>query len=126
MATKKAPTKFLDWLKTEMEKKGWGISETARRAGLTHTPLSYVVTNGEMPSFETCLALANAFNAPIENILRLANLLPETDVDIDDEDLQKIIDAYKHLSPEERGDIVAYVQMRYERASEKAQNNKRK
>ena len=75
---KKAPPEFARWLKKTMKDKGWGISETARRAGLTHTPLSYVVTNGEVPSFETCVGLAKAFGVPLETVLIRAGYLPST------------------------------------------------
>ena len=79
--TKKALPQFVRWLKKTMKEKGWGLRETARRAGLTHSPLSYILTNGAMPSFDTCVGLAKAFDVPLESVLVGAGFLPGVDDD---------------------------------------------
>ncbi len=123
---KQASKSFMTWLKSEMDKRDWGITVTARKAGLTHPVISDILNLQVQPTFETCVALANAFRVPPDEVMRMASLLPGTDLDIDDEDLQKIIDTYKYLSQEERKDIVAYALMRYQRASEIEKSSKRK
>ena len=73
----KAPDAFSVWIKTKLDAKGWGIREAARNMELSHPTISSMVTYGEQPSFYTCRALAKAFDVPVEEILRLAGLLPK-------------------------------------------------
>jgi transcriptional regulator with XRE-family HTH domain len=75
--TKEASEEFISWLKAEMGKREWGIRETARKSGLSPSPISYILSNREQPTFDTCIALAQAFDIPGEDVLRLAGLLPK-------------------------------------------------
>ncbi|MFH2040134.1 MAG: helix-turn-helix transcriptional regulator [Chloroflexota bacterium] len=64
-----------DWLTTHMQINNLGTRETARRAGISH-PLISDILNGGKPSLETCSVLAELFNTPPEEVLRMAGLLP--------------------------------------------------
>ena len=67
--------KLIEWLKKNMEAKNFGVRETARMAGISHPLISDVLKGGK-PSYETCLALANLFKTPPEEVLRMASMLP--------------------------------------------------
>jgi len=85
--TKEAPREFVVWLQTQMDDKGWGVSETARKAGISHTPISYILNNGDQPTFETCKGLAQAFDIPITTVLAMAGLIekpPERTQELDE------------------------------------------
>ena len=72
-----SPPEFVDWLKGELESRNLGIREGARLIGISHPTLSDIVTNGKRPSFETCIAIASAFQMQPEKVLRLSGLLPK-------------------------------------------------
>ena len=69
------PNKLIEWLNKNMEAKNFGVRETARMAGISHPLISDVLKGGK-PSYETCLALANLFKTPPEEVLRMASMLP--------------------------------------------------
>jgi transcriptional regulator with XRE-family HTH domain len=72
-----ASDEFIQWLNARMQDREWGVRETARQAGLSHPTVSDILNLGIQPSYDTCMALARAFNTPPEEILRLAGLLPK-------------------------------------------------
>ncbi len=57
-----------------MNKEHWSVRETGRRAGISYTLVSNIV-NGERPTYDTCVALAEAFSIPKIQILNMAGLL---------------------------------------------------
>lgn len=82
------PDDFVAWLNSQMEGKGWGIRETARRAGVSHPVISDILNLRKKPSFETCKALAELFEFPPEYVMRLAGLLQQLpNRDPDDEEM---------------------------------------
>ena len=56
----KAPPEFIKWLEGEIKERGWSIRETARRANVSHSLLSNILSLGEQPSLDTSDALAEA------------------------------------------------------------------
>lgn len=67
---------FLAWLKSEMESRDWGISYTAQKAGVSHPVISDIINLEKQPTFETCVALARAFDKRPEEVIYKAGLLP--------------------------------------------------
>lgn len=96
---------FVDWLNEQMKNNNWSVRETARRAGISHTPLSFIL-NGNQPSFETCVALAKAFRVPEEQVLRLAGLLPA--IPKDEAEILELNHIYQNASAEKRADLLRY------------------
>jgi transcriptional regulator with XRE-family HTH domain len=98
---------LIDWLKTRMELSNYGVRETARMAGLSH-PLISDIVNGRKPSYETCIALAQLFNTPPEEVLRLAGLLPsKLEKDVIKERADYLMD---HLSPENQQKAIEFLE----------------
>jgi len=64
------------WLKREIRARGWSMREMARRAGVSHTAIINVVHGHTRPSAQFCLQLAEALQAPPEDVYRRAGLLP--------------------------------------------------
>ena len=106
---RRASKSFITWLKTEMNRKDWGITVTAKKAGLSHPVISDIMNFQLQPSFETCVGLAKAFEMPPEEVLRRANMLSSHS----DARLQTLIDLYNNLSSQDRIDFIAYAEMRY-------------
>lgn len=78
-------TAFVDWLATELDQRGWSMSELGRRAGQSHSLISEVLAQKRDPTPDFVLNVARALNERPEHLLRLAGHLPaappETDLD---------------------------------------------
>jgi len=66
---------FTDWLNAELNTRGWGYNELARRAGLSSGGVSIVMTERQRPGWEFCTKIADALVEKPERVLRLAGLL---------------------------------------------------
>lgn len=73
---KYASDQFIQWLNNEISKRNWSMRQTAREAGLSHTVISNVL-NGGQPTFDTCAALAEAFNLPAIDVFKIAGLVDD-------------------------------------------------
>ena len=78
-------TAFVDWMATELERRGWSMSELARRAGMSHSLVSEVLAEKRYPTPDFVLAVARGAGADPVTLLRLAGHLPDapppTDLD---------------------------------------------
>jgi transcriptional regulator with XRE-family HTH domain len=63
-------------INTELDRRGWTLSELARRAGLSRSTFHATLTGKNAVTFEFCAAVAEAINVPPEQVFRLAGLLP--------------------------------------------------
>jgi len=66
------------WLNTKLKERGWSQREAARRAGISRTPLSGILSEQYDPDLKVLIALADVFDTPREDVLRLAGMLPPT------------------------------------------------
>ncbi len=117
---KKASKLFVSWLESEMDKRKWSISVTARQAALSHPVISDILNLQAQPTLDTCVALAKAFEMPPEEVLRLAGLLSGHP----DARLQTLIDLYNNLSLENRDELIAYAEMRYRLQENRSQRKR--
>lgn len=76
MATKQAPENFVKLIKSKMRDENLGIRELARVLGVSHPTVSRIVTYGQQPSFDTCVAIAVWLKKSEITVLREAGLLP--------------------------------------------------
>jgi len=112
MAKKAAPQKFIDWLTGQMEAHNLGIRETAKRIGVSHPTISEIVTYHNMPSFETCIALAKAFGVSPLYVLQMADLLPVSAAyDKLSEDELELLYRYRNASPERKEDLQRFADL---------------
>jgi transcriptional regulator with XRE-family HTH domain len=110
---KTAPEELVNWLKSSMKERNWGIRETAQHVGVSHPTISDIVTSGKLPSFDTCLALANTFGKSPVYLLRLAGMLPqEPEISPHKEELIHILD---QLDPEEQDELLDFAKIKLER-----------
>jgi transcriptional regulator with XRE-family HTH domain len=63
---------FVDWLNEELNERGWGQNELARRAGVSGGSISHIVNRRKNPGFDVCVGIAEAFSMPPEAVLRRA------------------------------------------------------
>lgn len=72
---KKANPEFVKAIKDKMDTDNVGIRELARIVKVSHPTITDIVTYGNMPSFDTCIALSGWLNVPEEVGLRMSGLL---------------------------------------------------
>jgi len=71
-------TQFADWLILEVEKRGWSYRELGRRAELSASTISKVITGASLAGKDFCTGVARALGFPPELVFRKAGLLPPT------------------------------------------------
>ena len=69
-------TQIGEWLEGQLEQRGWSSSELARRAGISQSSVSNVLTGKQIPGLEFCKGVARALDLRPEELLRQAGHLP--------------------------------------------------
>jgi transcriptional regulator with XRE-family HTH domain len=69
-------TQIGEWLGQQLDRRAWSSSELARRAGISQSSVSNVLTGKQVPGLEFCKGVAQALGVPAEELLRLAGHLP--------------------------------------------------
>jgi transcriptional regulator with XRE-family HTH domain len=113
---------FGDWLEKEIEKRGWTMSEMARRCDVSQPAISRVVSGERGAGPELCRAIAHAFEMPEEKVFRIAGLLSQLPAPEEDLPFAEVLTLMKTLPPDERLEILEYVRWRYKRHKHKSQN----
>ncbi len=67
---------FMDWLNSQLNQTGWGYNELARRAGVSGSTISHIMSGRNKPGFEFCAQIARALNLSEDFVFRKAGLLP--------------------------------------------------
>jgi transcriptional regulator with XRE-family HTH domain len=69
-------TKISEWLEQQLRARGWSSSELARRAGISQSSVSNVLTGKQIPGLEFCKGVARALDLRTEELLQRAGHLP--------------------------------------------------
>lgn len=106
---------FAMFVNGELDRRGWSRSEAARRGGISASMLDKVISGNARPGYRTCKGIARAFNLPIDEVLRMAGILPnvgrtplivhDTRAEyrsVTDEERERLLWAFKQLSPADR------------------------
>jgi transcriptional regulator with XRE-family HTH domain len=70
--------RFANWLRQHIDERGWSVRETARRVGVSPTPISNILSGKGKPGLDVYRGLADAFQVRLEDVLRVAGELPPT------------------------------------------------
>ncbi len=108
--------KFNEWLMQELESRGWSIRELARRAGITPATISNVLNEMRHPGPDFCRAVARAFGYPQTYVFRLAGLIDDPTPPEYDPDVELLVAWFRSLPPEERKEVLEYIQFKVARA----------
>lgn len=76
---------FTDWLNGELNERGWGYNELARRAGVSGGSISHIMNLRKNPGYDVCMGIAKAFEMQPEDVLRRAELLPPLPAAVEEE-----------------------------------------
>jgi transcriptional regulator with XRE-family HTH domain len=103
MPTKQAPVEFVKKVKAKMEAENLGVRDLAKILGVSHPTVTELVTHGNRPSLDTCVALAKWLKQSDVSVLREAGLLPPgPSDDINFEDWKHLL---SQMTPEERDEM---------------------
>ena len=108
------------WMSREIDKRGWSRSEVARRGGISSSTIDKVINEFAKPGPKLCLALAEAFNMPDEEVFRLAGLFKRPSNRIADQRTEyrtrewsspaaDLVALYEELSPDDQALILELV-----------------
>lgn len=67
---------FVNWLNAELDRRGWSRSEAARRGGISDSMFGKVIGGFANPGIDFCRGVSRAFDVPMEEVFRLAGILP--------------------------------------------------
>lgn len=95
-----------EWLRSEMERRGWSTRMAAARAGLAHTTVAKALRSDETISVETCVALARVFGQPVINVLEMAEYVPSSPMEIKERRL--LLHIFEELDEVKRGELLRY------------------
>lgn len=114
-------TKIAQLIKTDMKKRNQSIREYARTVGVSH-PTIIAILEGDKPSLDTCKLLAPVLHIPVEEVLRMSELLPpERGVDPEVERIAHL--ANQLLDDEDKEELIRFLEMKLERQErEKVKN----
>jgi transcriptional regulator with XRE-family HTH domain len=93
---------FPKWLAKEIKRRGWRQAEFARRAGLSPSQVSRVLT-GEPAGHDFCQGAAQAMGFPPPLVFRLAGLLPSYPVA--DESRARFMEIWDYLDQPDRDSL---------------------
>lgn len=118
---------FVKRINDELDRRGWSRAEAARRGRVSDSMFSKVISGYANPGLDFCRGVARAFDWPLEDVFRLAGILPTRNSqpanpppatrfsdhrltyrvrgDTDDE---RLIGLYHDLGPEDRELLLAF------------------
>ena len=99
---------FIAWLNRELDDRGWPRAEAARRGGISESMFSKVIGGFANPGIDFCRGVSRAFGVPMEDVFRLAGILPARpavrarrivyEVDMD----EQLLMLWRALTPEDQ------------------------
>ena len=99
------PAKFINWLRTELKRRGWTYGEAARRGGFSASMLSKVMSKSSPPGPEFCKGIARAFDLRDEEVFRHAGILDPLPPEVEEE--RGILLLTRALPPDTRRTAIA-------------------
>ena len=106
------------WLNQQTANHGWTLRQVARKAGVSHTTVIKIANNELNPKPVTCRGLAVAFGVDIEEVYRVAGILPARRVisepraryDVGEDDEVRLVQLYRELPEDERGLVMELIE----------------
>lgn len=101
--------KFSEWLDAQMQAKNLSQSQLAKRAGVTRSAINGILREARGPGVDLLQGLARALDIPIEEVYRAASILPPKFTK--NELIERIIHEMNGLPPEDKQDVMDYIEM---------------
>lgn len=95
-----------EFIQSELTKRGWSQADFARRSGLTTGGVSMLLNQTRKPSTDTLAIIAQVFNLPLEEVYRIAGLLPPIAKSTAQKEQLNYL--YDHLKEVGQEDLISY------------------
>lgn len=110
-------TTLAAWIRSQLKERHVKAYAAAASAGIGVATMSDILTKGHIPRIDTLNRLADHFDVPRENVLRIAAGLPEPAPENDDYLIDELTEAFRHLPDDWKEDALAEVKSRVRLAS---------
>ena len=107
---------FGDWLRLELEVRGYSQTRFAKRIGVEPGTISNWVNGRRDPSAELCRKIADVFLMPPEHVLRKAGILPPL-LSTDKANITILIHLMEQLPEDEQLELIAIAELKVRRHS---------
>jgi transcriptional regulator with XRE-family HTH domain len=97
-----------DWIRENLTERGWSQSELARRASLSSTTISDVLSGSAKPGFNFCKGVSQALGVPSEEVMRMAGLLPPEPEETTT--TRELLRSFSQLTTEEQQTVLEMIQ----------------
>ena len=101
---------FANWLLAELEQRGWTQADLARRAGISKTSISDLISGRRNIGTDLATNIAKGLHVPVGEVYRAAGLLPQEKKI--DEDIEQIVHELQDLTREEKREFLSYIRWR--------------
>jgi len=102
-------THFTDWLQSELNERGWGPADLAKRMGSYPATVSNVLNGLRNPGPDFCRGVARALGYPQEFVFRLAGLITDPTPENYDPEAALAAHLIANLPPEKRAAALDYL-----------------
>ena len=99
---------FADWLRKELDERGWDQAELARRSQTSTALISRMLSGERRPGAVVARRLARALHTSPEEVFRQAGMLPRPHPQLPG--LDDLIHLYAELPPDDRERLIAVAQ----------------
>lgn len=107
--------KFFIWINTETDSRGWSNSELARRAGISRASISNTMNGRNSVTWDFCASIARALSTPVEEVFRMAGLMPPLPESVKLDKLQSVV---RNLGEDELVIVSSFADFIYQRQQE--------
>jgi transcriptional regulator with XRE-family HTH domain len=101
---------FADWLRAEIEERGWSQSDLARTSKISPTQIARILSRERNAGNEAIVAIAHAFKLPPEQVYRAAGILPPAP-EIN-EIIEQILHETQDMPEMDQQEILAFIRMK--------------
>lgn len=95
-----------DFIKAEIERKGWSQARLAKAAKLDSAVISNIINEKRGIGWESARAIADALNIPAETMFRKAGLLPPAPAKTEQAD--RLLYMFNQLDPDKTQELLGY------------------
>ncbi len=103
--------KMATWLNNEIQPRNWSLRSLARRVGVSHTTVIKIANGETTPSVDMCRCFADIFGVALDEIMRIAGILPPEPPEVAEEKVA--LRLFRELSPNERRGAIEYLKLRH-------------
>ena len=112
---------LIEWVDRQLKIKGISQRQLAKKAKVSHSLISNAMRGERSITWDFCKAVSRGLNEPIWDILIMAGFLDDVPKDLAaSEEIGKLILKFEELSPQNKTDVIKYIDWMLLRQREQA------